>query len=97
MPRSSPQTPDLTRSRCTAVSRPLCFLNDFPFRANKAEIMEGGRSLLGLFGRKDDDVRASAAWALGRFRSPAAREALTRALKDSSPSVRSSAKMGLKG
>ena len=60
-------------------------------------VLDGGRSLLGLFGRKDDDVRASAAWALGHFRSPAAREALTRALKDSSPSVRSSAKMGLKG
>ncbi len=57
----------------------------------------GGGKFLGLFGGADEDLRSTAAWALGHFKGAEAREALQRALKDPSAAVRSSAKMGLKG
>jgi hypothetical protein len=54
------------------------------------------KKFLGILGGYADEVRGQATRALGHFKSALAQEALQKALNDSSPLVRSAARLGLK-
>ena len=53
------------------------------------------KRFLGLVGGVSDDIRGTAAWALGQIKTPEAREALESAINDKSPQVRSIVKLSL--
>lgn len=54
------------------------------------------KRFLGFMGGVSDDIRGTAAWALGQIKTPEAREALDSAINDKSPQVRSIVKLSLK-
>jgi diguanylate cyclase (GGDEF)-like protein len=64
-----------------------------PFLAN---IIFKKRSFLGMGSGYSDTIRGAAAWALGHIKSPEAKVALEKALKDKSPEVSSAAKLGMR-
>ena len=53
------------------------------------------KRFLGFVGGVSDDIRGTAAWALGQIKTPEAREALESAINDKSPQVRSIVKLSL--
>jgi hypothetical protein len=54
------------------------------------------KRFLGFMGGVSDEIRGTAAWALGQIKTPEAREALDSAINDKSPQVRSIVKLSLK-
>ncbi|MEK7309466.1 MAG: diguanylate cyclase [Planctomycetota bacterium] len=54
------------------------------------------KRFLGLLGGVSDEIRGTAAWALGQIKTPEALEALNSAVSDKSPHVRSIVKLSLK-
>jgi len=54
------------------------------------------KRFLGLVGGVSDEIRGTAAWALGQIKTPEAQDALNSAVNDKSPNVRSIVKLSLK-
>ncbi|MBI5778461.1 MAG: diguanylate cyclase [Planctomycetes bacterium] len=58
--------------------------------------MLAAKRFLGFVGGMSDEIRGTAAWALGQIKTPEAQEALNSAINDKSPQVRSIVKLSLK-
>ncbi|MBI4739274.1 HEAT repeat domain-containing protein, partial [Candidatus Woesearchaeota archaeon] len=89
----------LETSRDDSIRKKCCLALGKLKDENTVPVLTGllfKKKFLGLFGGVADEVRSSAVWALGQFRTPESIESLKLALNDKSPLVRSAAKIGLK-